>query len=115
MLVTSSPVVRQSPSDIGDEVPPEAIDSAAALAAVPLLEPVGGIPPVTTTPEALTDVMRRMGEGTGPIAIDAERASGYRYSQRAYLVQLRRGGAGTALIDPLPLPDLSALDAVIAA
>ena len=41
--------------------------------------------------------------GTGPIAVDAERASGFRYSQRAYLVQLRREGAGTALIDPIPL------------
>lgn len=48
------------------------------------------------------------------MAIDAERASGYRYSQRAYLVQLRRAGAGTVLIDPLPLGDLSALDAAIA-
>ena len=28
------------------------------------------------------------------IAIDAERASGYRYGQRAYLVQLRREGSG---------------------
>jgi ribonuclease D len=36
------------------------------------------------------------------VAIDAERASGYRYSQRAYLIQLRREGAGTAMIDPLP-------------
>jgi ribonuclease D len=50
------------------------------------------------------------GAGSGPIAVDAERASGFRYSQRAYLVQLRRAGAGTALIDPIPLrSDLSAL------
>jgi ribonuclease D len=41
--------------------------------------------------------------GRGPIAVDAERASGFRYSARAYLVQLRRAGAGTALIDPIPL------------
>ena len=42
--------------------------------------------------------------------MDAERASGFRYSQRAYLVQLRRAGAGTALIDPIPLrSDLSEL------
>ncbi|GAA1300655.1 ribonuclease D [Pseudonocardia xinjiangensis] len=48
--------------------------------------------------------------GSGPIAVDAERASGFRYSQRAYLVQLRRAGAGTALIDPIPLrSDLSEL------
>ena len=44
-----------------------------------------------------------MAAGTGPVAVDAERASGYRYTQRAYLVQLRRAGAGTVLIDPLPL------------
>lgn len=38
--------------------------------------------------------------GTGPIAIDAERASGFRYSQRAYLIQVFRRGAGTFLFDP---------------
>lgn len=41
--------------------------------------------------------------GTGPVAVDTERASGYRYSQRAYLVQLRRDGAGTVLVDPIAL------------
>ncbi len=39
----------------------------------------------------------------GPVAVDTERASGYRYSQRAYLVQLRREGAGTVLVDPIAL------------
>lgn len=43
------------------------------------------------------------------MAVDAERASGYRYGQRAYLVQLRRDGAGSALIDPVGCPDLSEL------
>ncbi|NYF10825.1 ribonuclease D [Leifsonia sp. AK011] len=38
--------------------------------------------------------------GHGPIAIDAERASGYRYSQRAYLIQVFRRGSGTFLFDP---------------
>ena len=46
--------------------------------------------------------------------MDAERASGYRYGQRAYLVQLRRAGAGTVLIDPIACPDLSGLDAALA-
>ncbi len=41
--------------------------------------------------------------GSGPVAIDTERASGYRYSQRAYLLQLRREGTGTVLIDPIAL------------
>ena len=52
--------------------------------------------------------------GTGPVAVDAERASGYRYGQRAYLVQLRRNGSGTGLIDPVPLPDLSVIQDAIA-
>jgi ribonuclease D len=49
-----------------------------------------------------------------PVAIDAERASGYRYGQRAYLVQLRREDVGTMLFDPVYLPDLSSLGAAIA-
>jgi ribonuclease D len=59
---------------------------------------------------ALARVAESFAAGSGPIAVDAERASGFRYSQRAYLVQLRRAGAGTALVDPIPLgSDLSAL------
>ncbi|MBT0994927.1 HRDC domain-containing protein [Cellulomonas sp. DKR-3] len=78
-------------------------------AVVPLTDPAEGIPPVVETPEALAAVVAAFGAGTGPVAVDAERASGYRYGQRTYLVQLRREGAGTALIDPIALPDLSAL------
>ncbi|MFD0328621.1 HRDC domain-containing protein [Streptacidiphilus monticola] len=48
------------------------------------------------------------------MAIDAERASGYRYGQRAYLVQLRREGAGSTLIDPVACPDLTELGLVLA-
>jgi ribonuclease D len=47
------------------------------------------------------------------VAVDAERASGYRYGQRAYLVQMRRNGSGTGLIDPVPLPDLSVVQDAI--
>ena len=83
-------------------------------AALPLLEPRGGIPPVVEDARALAEVVERFGAVEGPVAVDAERASGYRYSQRAYLVQLRRGDAGTALIDPIACPDLSALSDAIA-
>lgn len=38
--------------------------------------------------------------GEGPVAVDAERASGFRYSQRAYLIQIFRRGAGVFLFDP---------------
>ena len=64
-----------------------------------------------TTAAAFAEAVARLGAGTGPVAVDAERASGYRYGHRAFLVQLRRQGAGTVLIDPVTCPDLSALDA----
>lgn len=81
---------------------------------VPLLEPREGIPPVIADAEELASTVAAFAAGTGPVAVDAERASGYRYGGRAYLVQLRRAGAGTALIDPIACPDLSQLDAVLA-
>jgi ribonuclease D len=87
---------------------------APVTAPVPLLEPAEGIPPVTADPQALAEVTAAFAAGQGPVAIDAERASGYRYGQRAYLVQLRRAGAGSALIDPAVLTDLSALGTVLA-
>src|SRR5207253_5626934 len=81
---------------------------------VPLLEPRDGLPPVVTTDAALAEVIGRLAGGEGPVAVDAERASGYRYGQRAYLVQLRRAGAGTVLIDPIACPNLSGVDAALA-
>jgi ribonuclease D len=79
-----------------------------------LLEPAGGIPDVIISDREITELIARLADETGPIAVDAERASGYRYSQRAYLVQLRRGDGPTALIDPIACPDLSRLGAALA-
>jgi ribonuclease D len=95
----------------GDPPATAPVNSPASEAptAVPLLEPRGGVPPVVETAAALAEVVRDFAAATGPVAVDAERASGYRYGQRAYLVQLRRGDAGTALIDPIALPDLTSL------
>ncbi|MFC6086047.1 HRDC domain-containing protein [Sphaerisporangium aureirubrum] len=89
-------------------------ETIPASEAVPLLEPREGIPPVVEEPAALDAVVRAFADGDGPVAVDAERASGYRYSGRAYLVQLRRAGAGTALIDPIACPDLSELNSAVA-
>ncbi|MEU3540009.1 ribonuclease D [Streptomyces paromomycinus] len=83
-------------------------------APVPLLEPREGTPAVTAAAEELAEVVSAFAAGTGPVAVDAERASGYRYGQRAYLVQLRREGAGSVLIDPVGCPDLSALGDAVA-
>ncbi|MGH9005847.1 MAG: ribonuclease D, partial [Acidimicrobiia bacterium] len=81
---------------------------------VPLLAPRDGVPPVVETPDALASTVAAFSGATGPVAVDAERASGYRYGHRAYLVQLRRSGAGTALVDPVGCPDLSTLGDALA-
>ncbi len=80
---------------------------------VTLVEPADGVPPVIDDPAALADAVARLAAGSGPVAVDAERASGYRYGQRAYLVQLRRAGTGTLLIDPVAFPSLDAVQEVI--
>lgn len=79
----------------------------------PLLAPAEGVPDVVAGPDRLAEVVEAMRRGRGPVAVDAERASGFRYGQRAYLVQLRREGAGTALVDPIPLGDLTALSGAL--
>jgi len=84
-------------------------DPPAAPSVVPLTEPADGVGPVIDTPEAFAAVVEAFAAASGPVAADAERASGYRYGQRTYLVQVRREGAGTALIDPIAVPDLSPL------
>ncbi|MBB4676987.1 HRDC domain-containing protein [Crossiella cryophila] len=66
-----------------------------------LTTPSGGVPDVINTVDGVRRAAAMLAAGTGPFAVDTERASGYRYSQRAYLVQIRREGAGTVLIDPV--------------
>jgi len=84
-------------------------DAESAPSATPLLTPREGVPPVIETAHALREAAAALASGTGPVAVDAERASGYRYGQRAYLVQLRREGSGTHLVDPIAVPDLAVL------
>jgi ribonuclease D len=81
---------------------------------VALTMPADGVPDVTVSERDLARAAEAIAAGTGPVAIDAERASGYRYGQRAYLIQLRRQGSGTWLIDPIACPDLSPIDDALA-
>lgn len=64
---------------------------------------------VIASPADFGDAVQQLAGGEGPIAVDAERASGFRYSQRAYLIQMYRRGAGTFLFDPPEIPDFTEL------
>ena len=72
------------------------------ITAVPLLQPAQGTPPVIDTESAFEAALEQLTRGHGPFAVDAERASGFRYSARAYLIQIKRNGGGLHLIDPIP-------------
>ncbi|MEY4061763.1 MAG: hypothetical protein RL602_394, partial [Actinomycetota bacterium] len=72
------------------------------IVAVPLLEPAAGTPDVIDTEDAFQDALKQLANGSGPFAVDAERASGFRYSARAYLIQIKRKDGGLHLIDPIP-------------
>lgn len=84
------------PDSANDEPEPEAESEAT-----PLLAPADGVPALSIYVRDIAAAAERLRAGTGPFAIDAERASGFRYSNRAYLVQIRRAGAGSVLIDPV--------------
>jgi len=82
-------------------------DAAPERVLTLLLAPAEGVPDVVVDERHLVEAGRAIAGGTGPVAIDAERASGHRYGQKAYLIQLRRNGSGTWLIDPIACPDLA--------
>ena len=69
--------------------------------ATPLPAPRDGVPELSVKSSEIARAAALLASGHGPFAVDAERASGFRYSNRAYLVQIRRAGAGTVLIDPV--------------
>lgn len=76
--------------------------------------PADGLPHVIETDLQLAQAVASLSGGVGPVAVDAERASGFRYSQRAYLIQIRRQDSGTHLIDPTGLTSLQPLqDALV--
>ena len=66
-------------------------------------QPRGGVPDVTDTLEGFREVCDRLAGAAGPLAADAERASGFRYGHEDWLVQFKREGAGIVLLDPVAL------------
>jgi ribonuclease D len=105
------PATPDTPGSEPEAQPPAAEPEAPPA---PLLELRDGLPDVVDTDAGLLEACAALAAATGPVAIDAERASGYRYSNRAYLIQLRREGAGTWLIDPITMTTLAPLQEALA-
>jgi ribonuclease D len=104
---------EQLPHDDPEPDDEPAVEPPVDAPLAPLLTLRDGLPRIVDTDAALAEVCELIAAGTGPVAIDAERASGYRYSARAYLIQLRREGAGTALVDPIAFDSLAPLQEVL--
>jgi ribonuclease D len=75
-------------------------DSTQEPASLPLLAAPRAEVYLVETSEELEEAVATLAAGTGPFAVDAERASGFKYSQRAYLIQIFRAGSPIYLIDP---------------
>ena len=103
----TEPETVEPDADAAPEAAPEAPPA-------PLLELRDGLPEVVDTDAGLLEACEALAAASGPVAIDAERASGYRYSNRAYLIQLRREGAGTWLVDPIEMTTLAPLQDALA-
>jgi len=85
-----------SEEDLKEDIP-----EPAESTAVPLLTPSNGTPDVIDSNQGFVRAIDELAKGSGPFAIDAERASGYKFSSRAYLIQVKREGGGLHLIDPI--------------
>ena len=59
--------------------------------------------------ESLINCCNNLEKDEQPYAIDAERASGFKYSQRAYLLQISSATSDIYLIDPTSIKDLTPL------
>ena len=58
--------------------------SEAEVLPTPLLSPAGGVLIIIDSESEFERAISQLSSISGPIAVDAERASGYRYSARAY-------------------------------
>lgn len=79
-----------------------------------VIHPREGTPAITDTPEGLTSAASALASSTMPVGVDVERAAGFRYSDRAYLIQIRREDVGTFLVDAAALSQLDELSSALA-
>ena len=73
--------------------------------------PRDGIPEIIDTQSALERAAKELSASSLPVAVDVERAQGFRYGSSPYLLQLRREDVGSFLIDTAALPHLECLQA----
>ena len=85
-----------------DNVKEDSPDNEPVITAIPLLVPAEGVPKIIADEASFESALRDLVKGSGPFAVDAERASGFKFSARAYLIQIKRHGGGLHLIDPIP-------------
>jgi ribonuclease D len=90
-----------SPDGPGSTAPGRSAPDSTDPQPTPLPHPADGVPAISVSVREIEAAAQRLADGRGPFAVDAERASGFRYSNRAYLIQIRRAGSGTVLIDPV--------------
>lgn len=109
-MTNVDPTTASSTSDASETSDSE---SYAAEPDLPPLSIRQSSVPLITDETSLRQYCADLAGGRGPVGIDAERASGYRYTAKAYLVQINRVGAGIALIDPTGVPDLSSVGRAI--
>jgi ribonuclease D len=83
-------------------VDPVEEDSTTTPTAIALLAPQNGVPQIVDSESLFESALTELAQGSGPFAVDAERASGFKFSARAYLIQIKRHGGGLHLIDPIP-------------
>ena len=76
--------------------------STPAPTAIALLAPENGVPQIVDSESLFERALAELAQGSGPFAVDAERASGFKFSARAYLIQIKRHNGGLHLIDPIP-------------
>ena len=103
-------MTTENTDDISVDIAAEEIPEVTSIK---VSAPRDGLPKIATTSAELLAVVDAISQGTGPVALDAERASGFKFSQRAYLIQLRRDGSGSHLIDPTNFENLEILQAAL--
>ncbi|WP_371820937.1 hypothetical protein [Tsukamurella sp. PLM1] len=93
-----SPASARRPRRVSKAVPEQ-------VPGIPLTEPTEGVPEPLTTIDQFAECAAALRRGSGPVALDTERASGFTYSSRAYLIQIKRTGSGLFLLDPILEPE----------